>query len=93
MIADPAPPSGICDAPPVNITESISAYQYYFSVSLMSQEPSTYQSQVGVIQGIENGLHKPDFHVRTSTLERLARHFHAKVDVVRNLFPLSQRLL
>ena len=54
----------------------------------------TYHSQVGVIKRIENRLNKPDFHVHTSILKRLAIHFHAKVDIVRYTFHLissSQR--
>jgi hypothetical protein len=52
------------------------------SYSIIIAKPKTYQSQVGVVQGVENGLHKAVFHVRASALERLARHFHAEVDVV-----------
>ena len=59
-----------------------------FSIHFSAQQPNTYHSQVGVIQGVENRLNKPDFHVHTSILKRLARHFRAKVDIVRYAFHL-----
>src|SRR5579863_6238930 len=80
---------GIRVAPPAKITESMSACpfcsEYY---TFMSHNIDTYQCQIGIIQCIVNGLHKPNLQISTNAFKSLACDLHAEINVVMYTFHL-----
>jgi hypothetical protein len=57
----------------------------------MSHNIDTYQCQIGIIQGVVNGLNKPEFHVCTDAFKRLACDLHAEIYVVVYAFHLCDQ--
>src|SRR5487761_38254 len=80
---------GIRVAPPVKITVSMSACPSWSEhYTFMSHNIDTYQCQIGIIQGIVNGLHKPNFQISTNAFQPLACDLHAEINVVIYAFHL-----